>query len=284
MAVPSRVEPASLPGRLPRALRSVAFLVVYALYLVFFFGLVQRLLIWPLTLLFRKRRTAIVGAWFELLANTTLGLARGLGGVRLEILGSVPPGSSVAVMNHQSLLDIPIIYSLVTRPYPLIPTRARYKWGIPGVSLLLRLARHPFVRQTSESRRRDVVAIARAAEQVAAGELSILIFPEGHRSRDGEIGPFMKAGLRTILTRAKRPVWALVVDGFWGSRTTLDSLFNFAGMNGRLRVLGPFPAPAAAGLDAFLEELRRQMVLALREMRGGAGAPSASAVSARAAE
>ena len=62
-----------------------------------------------------------------------------------------------------------------------------------------------------------------AADQVARGELSTLIFPEGHRTRDGEIGPFMRAGLRAILLRAQRPVYLIVVDGLWRARTTAAS-------------------------------------------------------------
>jgi 1-acyl-sn-glycerol-3-phosphate acyltransferase len=238
-----------------RALRSVLFLAVYGLYLVFFFGLVQRLVIWPLTLLFPKKHNRIVSAWFRLLADSTLGLARIIGDVHIEVAGRVPTGSAVVVANHQSLLDIPLVYSTVGPPYPLIPTRALYAWGIPGVSLLLRLARHPLIGQKRESRRQDVVAIANAADAVAGGESSILIFPEGHRTRDGEIGPFMKAGLKAILLRARSPVYVLIIDGLWRSRTTADSLFNFAGMRGSLDVLGPL-------------ELRERMCAALDRRRG----------------
>jgi len=251
-----------------RAARSVLFLTLYALYLALYFGLVQRLVIWPLTRLFPGRHNRIMSGWFRHLANSTLWQARVIGGVRITVSGEVPPGSAVVVMNHQSLLDIPLVYSKVGPPYPVIPTRALYAWGIPGVSLLLRLARHPLVHQTRESRRQDVVAIAHAADAVARGESSILIFPEGHRTRDGEIGPFMRAGLRAILVRARRPVYLLVVDGLWRARTTADALLHFAGMQGALQVLGPFDPPVEEALDAFVDELRQRMCAELDSMRG----------------
>lgn len=252
-----------------RSARSVAFLVVYGLWMVFFFGLGQRIVIWPLTLLFPKRHNPIISAWFRILANSTLWQARVVGGARITVAGAVPPGSAVFVANHQSLLDVPLVYSRVGPPYPVIPTRALYARGIPGVSLLLHLARHPLVHQTRESRRQDVVAIAHAADAVARGEASILIFPEGHRTRDGEIGPFMRAGLRAILARARRPVYLLVIDGLWRARTTADSLLHLAGMRGILHVLGPFDAPAEeAALDAFVDELRQRMCAELLRMRG----------------
>jgi 1-acyl-sn-glycerol-3-phosphate acyltransferase len=251
-----------------RAVRSCSFFFVYSLYLVFFFDLVERLFLWPYLALFPQRRVAVVSTWFRVLAHSTLGLARLLAGVRLRVDGALPPGAFVLVMNHQSLLDIPIAYSVANRPYALIPTRAAYARGIPGVSLLLRMGRHPLIEQTEASRRRDLLAIAHAAEAVARGETSLLIFPEGHRTRDGAIGQFMSAGLRAILTRAKRPVYLLVEDGFWRARATADSLLHFAGMQGVLRIRGPFEPRAGEDLDAFVERLRLRMGTELDEIRG----------------
>jgi 1-acyl-sn-glycerol-3-phosphate acyltransferase len=251
-----------------RAARGVLFLLVYAVYLIFFFGLPQRFLVWPLAVLLPRHRVRIVGFWFRKTARSTLGLARLVAGVRVKVEGSVPPGSFVFVMNHQSLLDIPICHAQMKDPYPVIPTRALYARGVPGISPLIRLGRFPLVYQTKASRRQDLLAIARAAEAVARGELSLLIYPEGHRSRDGEIGPFMRAGLRSILQKARRPVYLLVVDGFWRARTTKDTLCHFAGTRGVLRILGPFPPPAEDALDAYVDELRERMVRELHALRG----------------
>jgi 1-acyl-sn-glycerol-3-phosphate acyltransferase len=257
----------SLLHRVVRAGRSFLFFAVYAVFLVFFFGLLQRLVIWPLTLLRPARRNDIVGWWFRLLANATLALARVVAGVRIECSGSVPPGSCVVLMNHQSLLDIPIAYSMVCRPHPVIPTRRFYGRGIPGVSPLLRLARAPFVTQTRASARQDLKAIMGAAEEVAAGRLSLLIFPEGHRTHDGLISPFMTAGLRAILSRARRPVYLIVVDGLWHARTTAEALFTFAGTRAKVKVLGPIPPPEKDGVDLFIAEMESRMVSTLAAMR-----------------
>jgi len=262
-----------------RAARGVLFLLAYLVYLVFFFGLPQRLVVWPLAWLLPKYRVRIVGFWFRKTARCSLGLARVFAGVRLRVEGSVPPGSFVFVMNHQSLLDVCIGHAQMKDPYPVIPTRALYAWGVPGISPLIRMGRLPLVRQTKASRRQDIAVIARAAEAVARGELSLLIYPEGHRTRDGEIGPFMRAGLRSILRRAQRPVYLLVVDGFWRSRTAADTLFHFAGTRGVLRILGPFPPPGEEALDVYIDELRERMVAELQTLRGIA--PQGRAVTAK---
>jgi 1-acyl-sn-glycerol-3-phosphate acyltransferase len=257
----------SLFRRVSRAARSFLFFAVYAVFLVFFFGLVQRLVIWPLTLLRPSRRNDIVGAWFRLLANATIGLARVFADVRVERRGSVPPGSCVVLMNHQSLLDIPIAYALVGHPHPVIPTRRFYAWGIPGVSPLLRLARAPFVTQTRAGARQDLKAIAAAADEVAKGRLSLLIFPEGHRTRDGQISPFMTAGLRAILGRAHRPVYLIVVDGLWHARTTAEALFTFAGSRAKVVVAGPIVPPERDETGAFISEMEARMAAILAGMR-----------------
>ncbi len=180
-------------------------------------------------------------------------------------------------MNHQSVLDIPLGVSLVPGPLPIIPTRDRYRRGIPGISVLARMARFPFVTQGARATREELRALAAAAERVAAGEAYLLIYPEGHRTRDGEIGPFMKSGLRLVLPRARRPVYCIVADGIWRSRTVADTLAHFAQSQVRVAVLGPFEPPDVEGataktLDAFIDTLREQMVAALADLRRDAAA------------
>jgi len=258
-----------------RAARGVVFLCAYAVFLVFGYGLPQRLVVWPLATLLPRWRTAIVGWWFRRMAGASIGIARVFADVRLRVQGEIPAGCHVVVMNHQSLLDIPVVHAQMKDPYPLIPTRALYAKGIPGISLLIRMGRYPLVRQTQDSRRDDLRAIARAAESVARGEQSLVIFPEGHRTRDGEIGPFMRAGLRIVLQRAKRPVYLMVLDGLWRARTTADTLFHFAGSRAELRILGPIPLPEDDDYDAFIDRLHARMTEELRAIRAGQATVSA---------
>ena len=76
------------------------------------------------------------------------GPAKPLAGVRVTVEGAIAPGSCTVVMNHQSLIDIPIGFSIVPGPLPLVPTRRKYARGYPGVSPLIRVARLPLVGQT----------------------------------------------------------------------------------------------------------------------------------------
>ncbi|MBX6330875.1 MAG: 1-acyl-sn-glycerol-3-phosphate acyltransferase [Gemmatimonadaceae bacterium] len=255
-------------SRFWRALRSGVFFLIYALYLTAIIGLGQRLFLWPAITIVPRRRRALVRAWLRGHARVTLGLARVLANVRLTVRGAIPPDSCIVVMNHQSVLDIPLGLDLVPGPYPLIPTRDRYRRWIPGISPLARLARYPFVSQKRTLARAELAALTDAADQVARGEQSLLIFPEGHRTRDGQIGRFMRPGLRIILSRAARPIYCIVADGMAESRTTLDALFRFADTRINVTILGPFPPPADEGaIDPFIDSLHAQMTAALAQLR-----------------
>jgi 1-acyl-sn-glycerol-3-phosphate acyltransferase len=248
--------------------RAVLFLLVFLLYLVFFMGLLQRLVIFPMAWLSPASAPRLFASWVRLQARITLRLLRVLGGVRVRVDGRIPPESCLVIMNHQSIIDIPIALSMMPGPLPLIPGRRRYARGIPGVSAYLRSAGNPLVSQKREHRKADLAGILAAANRVEAGEASLLIFPEGHRTRDGEILPFMPGGLQVTLSRTQRPVYCIVGDGMWKSRTVKDTFLNLATVRARARVLGPFHPPAdKTEIPAFVDRVRSEMVATLAQMR-----------------
>jgi 1-acyl-sn-glycerol-3-phosphate acyltransferase len=231
----------------------------------------QWLLVWPLVTFLPSRRRAIMRGWLRLQARFVLALARRLAGIRLSVRGAIAPTSCIVVMNHQSLLDIPLGISLIRGPYPLIPTRASYRRGIPGISTLTRLGRHPLVTQGRTAGRAELEAFLAAAGEVAEGKQSFLIFPEGHRSRNGDILPFMSTGLTQVLGRAGNcPVYAVVVDGLWPVRTFSDIALRLAGTTVRAQVLGPYTIPPQREkLRDFVQFLRSQMIETLARLRDG---------------
>jgi 1-acyl-sn-glycerol-3-phosphate acyltransferase len=169
-------------------------------------------------------------------------------------------------MNHQSLLDIPTAV-LMAQPYiPRFIARARYGSWVPAVSLCMRLLGCPIIEP--ENRKASLRALREAARAQPHG---ILVFPEGHRTRDGEIQAFHTAGLEIMLRERPLPVYVLVTDGFWKGRRFVDFLFNIDRIDGRTEVMGPFHPPADREYAAFLQGLRDEMVERLRQLRGGAG-------------
>ena len=135
-----------------RATQSLLFAVIYSIYLLAVMLPAQWLVLRPLCALNPLRRPAILRGWFRLQADWVLGMARRLGGVRFDVQGALPPVPLIVVMNHQSLLDIPVAVSLLRGPYPIIPTRDRYTRWIPGISGLARLAGFPSLNRNSTRR------------------------------------------------------------------------------------------------------------------------------------
>jgi len=65
-----------------------------------------------------------------------------------------------------------------------------------------------------ERRRRGATDSFLAAEGLLDAGWSVLVFPEGTRSRDGSIGPF-KPGIGLLAERTARPVLPVRIDGTW---------------------------------------------------------------------
>ena len=269
---PTLPAPASRVTRVYRAARSLIFLLAFSVYLVIVIAGGNRFLIPPLLKLFPRHSVRIRRVWLRLHAIATTGLARTFGGMRLKVQGAIPRESVVVIMNHQSVMDIPVGVLLIPGPYPIIPTRDRYaRASVPGMPSLIRLLRFPVVSQKRENLRAELPAIAEAADSTARGDTSMLIFAEGHRTRDGLIAPFMRTGLRLVLERAKPPVYCIVADGLWHARTAFDAATGFAGSTCSVRILGPF-TPPSSNLDDFIEDLRDRMVVELDAMRAARAA------------
>ncbi len=262
-----------------RTIRSALFFFSFFLQATVVLGLGQRFIIYPAIALAPRRRHAIMARWFRFHAAITMALARRVGKLRVTVRGALPAESCVVVMNHQSVIDIPLAVSLVRGPQVVIPTRDRYRVGIPGISPMARLGGFPFVSQRRRASREELLALQRAADDLAAGETTLVIFPEGHRTRDGSLGRFMRSGLRLILPRAKRPVYYVVADGVWHARTATDVLRSFAGSELRVSVHGPLPPPTEETVDAFIDDLHQRMAAALADQRA-TGSPAEPAVDA----
>lgn len=119
-------------------------------------------------------------------------------GINLTVTGAarVPAGRAYVYMsNHQSHLDIPILYAAL--PSPTIRMLAKKElFDIPLWGRGLRAAEFVEVDRGNGTRTRD--SIAHATRLVRDG-VSIYLAPEGTRSRDGQLGPLKKGGFHLAL-------------------------------------------------------------------------------------
>lgn len=223
-----------------------------------------RLIVIPGAYLFPSQRFRLVSLFMKAICHGIWACLR-LGGAHVRRVGRVPTREPVLVVaNHQSLLDIVQITLIATPRVPAFVTRARYRRFVPLVSATMRVLGCPIVdpRHDPEGSKAE---IRRGVLELPHG---LAIFPEGHRSRDGEILPFHSAGTRAILADRQMPVYLVVNDGAWRVGRLSDLLFRVHWIDAYSEVLGPFTAPEdPAERTAFVRGLRDQLVEALARHR-----------------
>lgn len=243
-----------------RSLLSV--LLVGLLWMVM--SLPLRLLVIPGAYFFPSQRFRLVSLFMKAICHGIWGALR-VGGAHARRVGRIPTHEPVLVVaNHQSLLDIVQITLLSEALVPAFVTRSRYKRFVPLVSATMRQLGCPIVdpRRDPEGSKAE---IRRGVLELPNG---LAIFPEGHRSRDGEILPFHTSGTRTILAERALPVYLVLNDGAWRVGRLNDLLFRVHWIDAYSEVLGPFTPPVdPAERTAFVRGLRDTLVEALARHR-----------------
>lgn len=229
---------------------------------------VQRVFVAPWAYATPPRRIRAYSRWQRFLANGILRGFRLVGGADIEAVPTIQGREGVLVlMNHQSVLDIALVVSAIHGTYPKIVTRKRYRRWIPLISHMIRLYQYPVVdpnANTQETKR----MLASIRDSARSSDVPLVIFPEGTRSRDGEIGRYRPTGLKLILKQRPWTVYVLVADGFWQRAKLKDFLGGVGDIRGRLKLVGPFEwdDPRGDG-DAFCQAMRQHMVESLAGLR-----------------
>jgi 1-acyl-sn-glycerol-3-phosphate acyltransferase len=247
-----------------RALRGTLALLAVAFWLAVPGVAILYLLYQPRIWLWPQRRRVYGSAYMKAMSRGILGLLT-LGGARFRRTGHIPTdGPVLVVMNHQSLVDIPTATLMAGPSVPAFVTRRRYHRFIPSVSPAIRMMDSPIV-DPERDPRGAVEVLRRAALEHESG---LLIFPEGHRSPDGDVGPFRTAGIKAILASRRMPVYLVVTDGVWRSRRLVDFVRSVPLIRSETEVIGPFDPPARDDeLPAFVRALRERVIARLHEMR-----------------
>ncbi len=153
-------------------------------------------------------RDAIVAPLVRDWARHVVYLARGT--VELTGAENVPGDTAVVfISNHQSYLDIPVLLGFIDKPKAFISKIEVLK--APLISDWMRLMQCTFLSRSDM--RQSIRAMQEAVETVKKG-YSLVIFPEGTRSKGGPIAEF-KAGSFKLAIKAGVPVVPVTVDGSW---------------------------------------------------------------------
>lgn len=179
-------------------------------------------------------------------------------------------GCRVVVANHQSFLDPLIIFSV--EPRVRGPARG-YLFRTPFLRSYLRFAGF-YVSDRGQPA--PLEKMRRAAADVLEGAGSLLFYPEGTRSRTGELAEFGMGAFR-VAQEFGLPIQPIVVEG-------LDRAYPSGSLvvktrwraPVRVRYLNPVLPPFGDGpqrqvVRALARRIRTQMEEELREMRESSG-------------
>jgi 1-acyl-sn-glycerol-3-phosphate acyltransferase len=138
--------------------------------------------------------------WAKLILGTT--------GVRVHASGAErvkKDASYVFASNHQSIYDIPIVFATIHRDLRIV---AKASLGhFPFLGWHLRLAGHVLV-----DRDRPGAGVVKRMRRLVADGASVIVFPEGTRSVDGNVGRF-KGGIFLMAIETQLPIVPVTIEG-----------------------------------------------------------------------
>jgi 1-acyl-sn-glycerol-3-phosphate acyltransferase len=134
-------------------------------------------------------------------------------GVHLDRRGApLPPAdqSCIFVANHSSFYDIPIVFTALPRQLRIM---AKSALGyVPFIGWHLHRSGHLLV-----NRAKPGAAIFKKMQRMTRQRASLIVFPEGSRSRDGRLGRF-KGGVFLLAIENRLPIVPVSIAG---SRTVM---------------------------------------------------------------
>jgi 1-acyl-sn-glycerol-3-phosphate acyltransferase len=158
--------------------------------------------------------TILTGRPALLYATAGFGVRMGfaLVGIDVRIAGTenLQPGPVVYAANHNSNVDSPVMFHALRYLFPRV--RVLYKAELRKLPVLVwAFDVAGFVPISRGNRDQSWGAVDRAAEAVREGN-AFFVFPEGTRSRTGQLQPFKKGGF-VMAIKAQAPIVPVVISG-----------------------------------------------------------------------
>jgi len=161
-------------------------------------------------------------------------------------------GGAILASNHQSFLDPMLIGLPLQQRLHFMARESLFRfWGFG--SLIRSLNAFPVRREAAGPE-----DLARALRRLREGKL-VLVFPEGTRTKDGEVGTFRR-GVVSLAARAGVPVVPVAVEGAFKAWPRHRRLFRFVPLS--VAYGEPLMPPAAdrESAERFAQRLRDETV------------------------
>lgn len=232
-------------------------------YLEFFTLGVVFVVLMALVALFAKKDPGrrLRGHWMRRFGRVTSGLTPLW---RFSVEGEAPAGidrrAFVVVSNHQSTAD-PFLLSWL--PWDMRWVAKEELFKLPIIGQLMHLSGDIPLRR---GERGSVQEMFKECYSTLAAGVSVMLFPEGTRSRDGNLLPF-KDGAFELAIKAGVPVLPVVLQGTHECRPKGSLWFGAA--QAVVKVLEPVPTAGLTmdDLPALREQVRERIATGLEALR-----------------
>lgn len=230
-------------------MKTVYYITIFILFSIVAFAVYA--VVWLVTLPFDKNK--------EISHHYSRMWSRGIYGIspwwkiKVEGMEHVKKGHSyVVVSNHQSMLDIPLLYQL---PFNFKWVSKQEVFRIPIFGWVLWMHDDIAIKRGGASSAKGMVD---KADKMLKRGVSVVIFPEGTRTKTGRVNEF-KPGTFIMAKRSKVEILPVVIDGTFNAFKGKD--------NGKFAIAAPHtftvkvlpPIPVEAIEDMRFDELSEKL-------------------------
>ena len=177
------------------------------------------IIIWVVVVIIIFGIAAIVVSFFDKKGNLAHIVARSWGQsiltasrihVTVKGFSNIDPEKPYIFMpNHMSNVDIPVLLAHLKVQFRWLAKAELFRVPLFGFAM----KRAGYISIDRSNRKSAFESLARAAQIIRNGR-SVLIFPEGTRSRDQSIKPFKKGGF-VLAVESGVPIVPIVIHGTW---------------------------------------------------------------------
>jgi 1-acyl-sn-glycerol-3-phosphate acyltransferase len=184
-----------------------------------------------------------------------------MAGIRYRITGleHVPPTAVVFCSNHESNVDPAVLFQALNPTLHILYKAELHKFPLMGMVFDV----GEFVAVDRSDRRKSFEAIDAASASLRRGN-SFLIFPEGTRSRTGDLLPFKKGGF-IMAIQAQVPIVPVGISGGRASMRKGSTIVRPVHVT--VRVGKPIPTAGLAvdDRDSLIARVREEVQALLGE-------------------
>lgn len=177
------------------------------------------------------------------------------------------PDQFLVISNHQSLLDIPLYMVFFRNKNVRFVAKDALARHVPLVSEMLRAHEHCMVPRRAKPMDAMAVMDSFGKRVVAKNQIPVL-FPEGTRTKDGNVGKFYSAGFRKLTESTCLPVVACALEGGYQLRDLRKIFTKLKRGSYRVKVVKIYDCPKTKEEAAkVLEDARSAIQTQVEEWR-----------------